>query len=253
MWRLAGAPVDHDRPGDFNQSMMEFGATVCTPKSPECGACPVRRDCAGYRERDSRDSAEDIEDCHLCLSQEQYQPQLGVTNYPRKGKKAAAREQETLVLLVSAGQGESLSFLMERRPSKGLLAGLLQFPCLELPAGQETKQSDKLKLLREKMSELNVSSPSPRLVDSLVHVFSHIKMTYTVYTCHSDDDQGLQGLLMSEEEFESCGTSTAMRKVFKCYKATNGGEKNIQKKKKKVEKQTDKKQPNIKSFFQVKS
>ena len=131
MWRLAGALVDQERPGDFNQSMMEFGATVCTPKSPECGACSVRRDCAGW-----------------------------------KGK-----------------------------------------------------QSDKLRLLREKMS------PSPRLVDSLVHVFYHIKMTYTVYTCHSDDDQDLQGLLMSEEEFESCGKSTAMRKVFKCYKATTGGEK----------------------------
>jgi len=33
------------RPGDFNQSMMELGATVCLPKKPLCGACPLRKEC----------------------------------------------------------------------------------------------------------------------------------------------------------------------------------------------------------------
>ncbi len=36
-----------DRAGEWNQAMMELGATVCTPRSPRCGACPVRRGCAG--------------------------------------------------------------------------------------------------------------------------------------------------------------------------------------------------------------
>jgi A/G-specific adenine glycosylase len=35
------------RPGDFNQAMMELGATVCLPRTPDCGACPVERFCAG--------------------------------------------------------------------------------------------------------------------------------------------------------------------------------------------------------------
>lgn len=38
--------LDPRRPGDFNQAMMELGATVCTPKTPACGACPVARFCA---------------------------------------------------------------------------------------------------------------------------------------------------------------------------------------------------------------
>ena len=38
--------LDRRRPGDFNQAMMELGATVCTPKAPDCGRCPVERFCA---------------------------------------------------------------------------------------------------------------------------------------------------------------------------------------------------------------
>jgi len=38
--------LDRRRPGDFNQAMMELGATVCTPKTPDCGKCPVARFCA---------------------------------------------------------------------------------------------------------------------------------------------------------------------------------------------------------------
>jgi A/G-specific adenine glycosylase len=40
-WRL----LDPARPGDFNQAMMELGATVCTPRSPQCGECPLKEDC----------------------------------------------------------------------------------------------------------------------------------------------------------------------------------------------------------------
>jgi A/G-specific adenine glycosylase len=42
----AGALLDRRRPGDFNQAMMELGATICLPRSPECGRCPVGEFCA---------------------------------------------------------------------------------------------------------------------------------------------------------------------------------------------------------------
>lgn len=42
---LASEWMDRSRPGDFNQAMMELGATVCTPKNPSCGKCPVRNQC----------------------------------------------------------------------------------------------------------------------------------------------------------------------------------------------------------------
>jgi A/G-specific adenine glycosylase len=45
LWAAAAAILDHGRPGDFNQAMMELGATVCTPRGPECLKCPVIEMC----------------------------------------------------------------------------------------------------------------------------------------------------------------------------------------------------------------
>ncbi len=42
---LAACLVDPARPGDFNQAMMELGATVCIPRSPHCQVCPISREC----------------------------------------------------------------------------------------------------------------------------------------------------------------------------------------------------------------
>jgi A/G-specific adenine glycosylase len=44
-WQRAEALLDHERPGDFNQAMMELGATICTPRVPQCAACPLNAWC----------------------------------------------------------------------------------------------------------------------------------------------------------------------------------------------------------------
>ena len=44
----ANAIVDDERPGDFNQALMELGALVCTPKSPKCVECPLKTICKAY-------------------------------------------------------------------------------------------------------------------------------------------------------------------------------------------------------------
>jgi len=45
IWRQAESLLDHNRPGDFNQAMMELGATVCTPRAPSCLTCPLGELC----------------------------------------------------------------------------------------------------------------------------------------------------------------------------------------------------------------
>ena len=50
LWKNANALVDPDRPGDLNQSLMELGATVCSPKSPQCSKCPVSSHCSAFKE-----------------------------------------------------------------------------------------------------------------------------------------------------------------------------------------------------------
>lgn len=42
--------VPQDRPGDFNQALMELGATVCTPQKPDCKHCPVQKNCRALEE-----------------------------------------------------------------------------------------------------------------------------------------------------------------------------------------------------------
>ena len=67
IWQLANQLVDPERPGDLNQSLMELGATICTPKSADCHNCPIRHACRSHQ-RTVTDNVHDIEDgnSHFC-------------------------------------------------------------------------------------------------------------------------------------------------------------------------------------------
>ena len=97
---LAGGLPSPRRPGDFAQAMMDLGATVCTPRNPACGACPLSPDCragsAGEAER-----------------------------YPVKGPKKARPVRHGWVFWARRGDG---GILLRRRPEKGLLGGMMEFP-----------------------------------------------------------------------------------------------------------------------------
>ena len=238
--------------------MMELGATVCTPRAPSCSSCPVKSQCGALSNLKRLKEEIDIEDCDLCLPKQEYNDDLGVMNYPRKVKKTASRDQETLVVIVKTMKESETRLLMERRPSKGLLANLLQFPSVELTPGVELKESEKIKLIQDHLASLNVKCSSLVRVDSVLHVFSHINMTYSVYTSEAGDAEetgtletkGVKGpQWLTEKEFGSCGTSTAMRKVFKCL---DGGKKPEKKTKTQLNK-TDKQQTKLLSFFKVKN
>lgn len=85
--------------GDFAQAMMDLGATICTPRSPSCGRCPLADPCAARREGD---------------------PQI----YPLKAAKAARpHRQGNAYWLEHDGH-----VLLVRRPAKGLLGGMLALP-----------------------------------------------------------------------------------------------------------------------------
>ena len=49
---LADAMTPDEGAGDFAQAMMDLGATICTPRNPDCGRCPLRRHCAAFAEGD---------------------------------------------------------------------------------------------------------------------------------------------------------------------------------------------------------
>ena len=57
IWQHAQTLLASSRPGDFNQAMMELGATVCLPREPRCPACPLRKWCAGATRMERRASS----------------------------------------------------------------------------------------------------------------------------------------------------------------------------------------------------
>ncbi len=108
----AGELLDPRRPGDFNQAMMELGATVCLPRNPDCGACPVEKFCAARAAGRERE--------------------LPVT--PKKP--AAVDVGLDLVLIQEARTGEAGRIvLVKRSASERRLAGFWELPGKHLVKG----------------------------------------------------------------------------------------------------------------------
>ena len=136
------------------------------------------------------------------------------------------------------------AYAMVARPATGLLAGLLEFPSLE--AGQE----DRTTLLESHLSSLQLSPATPlTYCGPVLHIFSHIRMTYEVYRARVAAGTGGPAVRwVSHEEFQSCATSTAMKKVLKSSNSSCSGSSAKLKLKK-----TDSRQPSVSSFFSVPS
>ncbi len=108
LWDLARALVPVRGAGDFNQAMMELGATICTAREPRCAACPVA---AGCQARAAGRQAE----------------------LPRKKLKRATPTVEQLALLVRSGDRT----LLARRPARGLWGGLWEPPLVSTEAAAD--------------------------------------------------------------------------------------------------------------------
>ncbi len=96
--KLAAPIADPDRPGDYGQALMDLGAVVCTPKSPDCNACPWSFACKARMYGNPED-------------------------YPQKIKKVRPVKYGAAFALFSGGK-----ILLRQRPDKGLLGGMLELP-----------------------------------------------------------------------------------------------------------------------------
>ncbi len=97
---LAATVTPAGRPGDFAQAMMDLGATICPPRKPACGICPVMSHCEGRRAGIAAD-------------------------LPRKAAKAAKPTRRGVAFVARRADG---ALLLERRPDRGLLGGTLGWP-----------------------------------------------------------------------------------------------------------------------------
>ncbi len=137
--------IPKDRPGDFNQAMMELGATICLPNGlPKCEACPVSPLCEAYR-------------------------QGRMMDFPAKKPKQPRKiEEKTVLILLSENK-----VALRKRPEKGLLAGLWEFP--NFPGNLSEQE------VRCMLSGLELSPVSLRSLKKAKHIFTHIEWKMTGY------------------------------------------------------------------------
>jgi len=108
---LANVLLDPKRPGDFNQSMMELGATVCLPKNPTCMVCPIKRLCQTRGEHPTPKRAK-------MRSQDVAYALVIRTGQTRRAGTARKRSQGREVLLV------------QRAPDQTVMPGMWELPAL---------------------------------------------------------------------------------------------------------------------------
>lgn len=143
--------MSRERPGDFNQAMMEIGAMVCIPHGqPHCQECPLR---------------------HICMAHDQHCEE----EYPKKAAKRGRTVEEKTVLLI---QDDSRAVL-RKRPARGLLAGMYELPSLE---GHRSAEEVTRYLAENGLKILRIR----RLEDSK-HIFTHKEWHMIGYMIRVDE------------------------------------------------------------------
>jgi A/G-specific adenine glycosylase len=167
--KLAQELIPSGAAGDFNQALMELGAVVCTPKSPNCLTCPVMRHCqarlAGLE-----------------------------TVLPIKKKAKPPRVERRLAAWIEGSGRAAGKFLIRRRPQQGLLAGMWELPHYlvnTLHEDDETLHARNMEYLSGQLSEVDgIRVRSIEWFMNTEHTFSHIHWNMQVYRCLFIEPQG---------------------------------------------------------------
>ena len=150
LWRRAEEILPLRRVGAFNTALMELGATVCTPRSPQCLRCPVREHCeafaAGVQEK---------------------------IPAPKKAKPTPLLHRATFCIR----RGDQ--WLIEQRPPRGRWAGMWQFVTVPTDAAAEPATLAGL---------LPVKTTAPRPLGTITHGLTHRRYHFDVFACEASDN-----------------------------------------------------------------
>ncbi len=174
---LAEALMPTQRPGDFAQGLMDLGATLCRPRRPACEACPWREFCAAGRAEN---------------------PQ----SYPRRQAKSAKPTRRGIVFWAMRQDG---AVLLRRRPDRGLLGGMMEFPSTGWRQAAWT--------LAEARLMAPVSASWRRLPGAIDHTFTHFHLRLDIVRGQAADRPPADGLWSAVEEFPDHALPTVMKKV----------------------------------------
>lgn len=168
-----------ERPGDYAQAVMDLGATICTPKNPACALCPIRPSC----------------DAQTAGTQ---------TDLPKKTPKKPKPTRYGTAYIVRRSDG---AWLLETRPDKGLLGGMLGWPSTEW--GDDPAPAPPCAATWDMLNE-------PAL-----HTFTHFHLILTVHTAWVPQDcVPSRGRFVAEPDFSPSALPTVMQKAYNLAAAT---------------------------------
>jgi len=142
-------PLRH--PGIFNQALMEIGALICRSREPRCGICPLPARCRAYREGT-------------------------VARIPPP--KTQRMEKISTVVGIIKHDGK---YFVQKRPPKGLMAGLWEFPGGKIEKGESAREA----LERELQEELHVRVTSADSLIHLKHSYTRFQVRLHAWTCRT--------------------------------------------------------------------
>jgi A/G-specific adenine glycosylase len=152
LWSQAERLLERTQPGEWNQAIMELGATVCVPKNPSCASCPVSSHCRAFA-----------------------QDRVAGTPVPKV--RAKVKEIRAVALVV----GHDGTFLLEQRPKKGLLGGLHGFPL-------QVIDSDANTALEALLARFGLKSFGAWF-GTVSHTMTHRQLEVQVYAMHLESQR----------------------------------------------------------------
>lgn len=174
---LADRLTPDARAGDYAQAVMDLGATICTPRRPNCLICPWSRDCAG------RGEAEGL---------------------PRRAAKPVRPTRRGVAFWITRPDG---AVLLRRRPERGLLGGMIEVPSTVWREGA-------MPTLASAGREAPLVASHWRLLPGAVtHTFTHFHLELTVIAGRVDRDASPDALWRHPDEFGAVALPTVMKKV----------------------------------------
>jgi len=156
LWRLAEQQLPKGRAGDYNQALMDLGAMICTPKNPRCLLCPLRELCRAR---------------HLGIQAERpvLKPKARVPHY-------------TVTAAVVLRNGK---VLLAKRPSKGLLGGMWEFPGGKIEKDETFQECLRREIREELGTEIKVGEP----FGVYQHAYTHFRITLQAFLCELADGE----------------------------------------------------------------
>ena len=142
------ANQDKNRPGDYNEALMDLGSSICSSQTTYCTECPLSKDCRAY-------------------------VSLSPTSYPKSGISKKVPEYNVAVSLIK----HKNKFLITRRSNTKFLSGLWEFPGGKIEKSETARQA----IIREVKEETNLNIFNPTYLGNVKHKYSHFGVNISLF------------------------------------------------------------------------